>query len=233
MLVCDEVLRPIEVLLRTRFAHHYAQLVSPIGGFAKGEGFTQFSKPNVIRVESHALANLDRNQETFVAHYRDEIKEGRQYKPEAYSRMPIWVAVEAISFSSLSRLIAASSQSGVLHDLARSMKVSPRTLPSQVRSFVYLRNRNAHCAKLWNHSVIDRPGLLSNISRRAKQNHRQFTDHSIYKIFVSLDDVAGKTGLTRDWLTERVDPILDANPLLAAGITSPARYGEMPTDLLI
>lgn len=216
--VCDEVLHPIEVLLRTRFAYYYAQKVGSIGAFARGEGFTQSPGRDGERVEEHALSNLDRSKETFVSHYRDEIKTGNAYSTEAYARMPIWVAVEAFSYGSLSRLIEASSKSGVLQDVATSMNVSPTRLPSQVRSFVYMRNRNAHCAKLWNHSVLDRPGILSNIAQRAKRDHRQFSDHSIYKIFVALDQVATKTGLQQDWLANRVEPILATNALLAAGI---------------
>ena len=230
--VCDEVLHPIEVLLRTRFAYYYAQRVGAIGAFARGDGFTQSSDLNDERVEEHALLNLDRSKEAFVSHYRDEIKTGNAYSVKAYARMPIWVAVEAFSFGSLSRLIEASSKSGVLHDIAASMNVSPTTLPSQVRSFVYLRNRNAHCAKLWNHAVLDRPGLLPNIARRVKRDHRQFSDHSIYKIFVALDQVATKTGLQKDWLANRVESILTRNNLLAAGIATPARYGKMPHQLL-
>ncbi|RAV33715.1 Abi family protein [Corynebacterium heidelbergense] len=230
--VCDEVLHPIEVLLRTRFAYYYAQCVGAVGAFARGDGFTQSPSPDEERVEEHALSNLDRSKETFVSHYRDEIKAGKAYSVEAYARMPIWVAVEAFSFGSLSRLIEASGKSGVLEGMASSMNVSPSRLPSQVRSFVYLRNRNAHCAKLWNHAVIDRPGLLPNIARRAKRDHRPFLDHSIYKIFVALDQVATKTGLQPDWLAKRVEPILASNALLAAGIANPAHYGEMPPQLL-
>lgn len=230
--VCDEVLHPIEVLLRTRFAYYYAQHVGAKGTFARGEGFTQSLDPNDERVEEHALSNLDRSKEAFVAHYRDDLKTGNSYSIDAYRRMPIWVAVEAFSFGSLSKLIEASGESGVLHSMANSMNVSPAKLPSQVRAFVYLRNRIAHCAKLWNHSVLDRPGLLPNISRRTKRDHRQFSDHSIYKIFVALDQIATKTGIQKDWLATRVEPILTTNNLLAAGIANPARYGEMPEQLL-
>lgn len=229
---CDEVLHLVEVLLRTRFAYYYAQRVGGVGVFARGDGFTQSPNPHDERVEEHALSNLGRSKEAFVSHYRDEIRAGRAYSIEAYARMPIWVAVEAFSFGSLSRLIEASSKSGVLHDMAESMNVSPATLPSQVRSFVYLRNRNAHCAKLWNHAVLDRPGLLPNIARRAKRLHRQFSDHSIYKVFVALDQVAIRTGLQRGWLANHVEPILASNALLAAGIATPARYGKMPLQLL-
>lgn len=226
VLVCDEVLHPIEVQLRARFAHHYARLVGSQGGFATGQGLTQPPDPKADRIQEYPLADLDRSKESFVAHYRDDVKDGGRYSSRAYARMPIWVAVEAFSFGTLSRLVTASEKSGVLAAVAASMSVSPKTLPSQVRSFVYLRNRIAHCAKIWNHSVLDVPGLLPNVARRAKKNHRSFTDHSVYKILVALDYVAKSSGLVSDWLSTRVDPILEASPLLEGGITRPRKYGE-------
>lgn len=231
--VCDELLHPLEVLLRTRFAYAYGCRVGVTGTFAHGEGFTQSPHPDAERVEEHALANLDRSKEAFVAHYRDEIKQGQTYKPEAYDRMPIWVAVEAFSFGSLSRFIEASSSSGVLDDIADSMNTSRRLLPGQVKSFVYLRNRIAHCAQIWNHRVLDVPGLQPKTTRRIKQNYRKFSDHSIYKILVALDDVATRSGISTDWLSETIEPILHKHRLLAKGIAEPARYGELSPDTLI
>ncbi|MBV7432669.1 Abi family protein [Dermabacteraceae bacterium TAE3-ERU5] len=230
--VCDELLHPLEVLLRTRFAYAYGNRVGVTGTFARGEGFTQSPRFGVERVEEHALASLDRSKEAFVSHYRDEIKQGYAYKPEAYDRMPIWVAVEAFSFGSLSRLIEASGDSGVLDDIADSMNASRRLLPGQVRSFVYLRNRVAHCAQLWNHRVLDTPGLHPKTGGRVKKALRNFLDHSVYKILVALDDVATRSGLSEDWLRHTVEPILEKNPLLAQGIAEPVRYGDMPANLL-
>lgn len=230
--VLDEVLHPLEVLLRTRFAHAYSDNVGTPGKFAHGEGFTQSPNPNAERVEEHALRNLDRSKEAFVAHYRGEATQDTTYKPEAYDRMPIWVAVEAFSFGSISRLIEASGQSGVLDSIAESMSASRKYLPGQVRSFVYLRNRVSHCSRLWNHSVLDTPGLPSKIARRAKQRYRAFSEHSIYKILVALDYVATRSRIRTAWLESTVEPILRAHPLLAYGIASPSKYGEMPEEIL-
>lgn len=229
---CGQLLRPLEVLLRTRFACAYGRLVGVTGTFARGEGLTQSPNPNAERVEEHPLMDLDRSKESFISHYRDEIKEGHTYKPEAYDRMPIWVAVEAFSFGSLSRLIEASGQSGVLDDIAASMHTSRKLLPGQVRSFVYLRNRIAHCAQLWNHSVLDTPGLQPNTARRIQRRYRTFSNHSIYKILVALDDIAGRSQIHPGWLQTRVEPILHANPLLAHGIAHPSKHGEMPQSVL-
>ena len=223
---CNDILHPLEVLLRTRFAYSYGHLVAPFGGFARGDGFTQPPNPNGVRAEEHALNNLEHSKESFIAHYRDDIRIGNSYALEAYDRMPIWVAVEGMTFGALSRLIAASGESGVLDEIAKSLSTSRRTLPSQIRSFVYLRNRCAHCSKLWNHSVLDAPGLLPNIERRAKKTHGQFSPRSVYKIFVAMDELTSKVGIATGWLTHQIDPLLHSSPLLSAGIKTPARYGE-------
>lgn len=231
--VCDDLLHPLEVALRTRFAHAYGRSVGVSGAFATGQGFTRPRSPSSLPVEEYVLDNLQRSKEAFVAHYRDDIREGRRFLPEAYSRMPIWVAVEAFSFTTLSRLIAASDGSGVLDDVAESLGTSRRLLPGQVRSFVYLRNRIAHCAQLWNHSVLDVPGLQPKRVRQVKQRNRNFGDHSVYKICIALDDLATRSGIRSGWLEERVEPLLIANPLLEHGICKPSRYGEMPRALLL
>uniref|UniRef100_UPI00300D5C68 Abi family protein n=1 Tax=Stomatohabitans albus TaxID=3110766 RepID=UPI00300D5C68 len=108
VIACDDLLHPIEVLLRTRFAYHYAERVGSCGKFVLGEGFTHPPKSIARPIEHYLLTNLNRSQETFIAHYREDIKEEGRYTPEAYEHMPVWVAVEAFSFGNLSRVIQAS-----------------------------------------------------------------------------------------------------------------------------
>lgn len=230
---CKPLLTRIEVILKTRFAYYYGRNVGPVATFAYGKGFTQPASKDANRVEEHILNNLDRSREPFIAHYRDEIKQGSVYMPQAYDRLPIWVAVETLTFGSLSRLIEASSQSGVLNDLADSLGTSRKLLPGQVRSFVYLRNRISHCARLWNHSVLEVPGLQPSASRRFQRQYRSFGDHSVYKVFVALHDLAKRSGLHPDWLGQTIEPLLDRNPLLAYGITKPAAFGRVPHEVLL
>lgn len=232
-MACDQLLHRVEILLRTRFAHAYGRCVGVTGTFAHGDGFTQSPRQDVERVEEHLLSDLDRSKEKFVAHYRDDIQCGYSYKPEAYDRMPIWVAVEALSFGTLSRLIEASEESGVLHDLATSMDTSPKFLPGQVKSFVYLRNRIAHCSQLWNHMVINVAGMQRTTARRAQKRYRNFNNQSIYKTLVALDELAGRADIQKNWLTDAIEPILQQNELLAHGIAWPEKFGDMPPELLI
>lgn len=233
---CIPLLNSLEVLIRTRFAHCYAEIVGPTQSFARGLGLTQPpAHPDGTlseRVEERALSNLDRSKEPFVAHYRDAVNQKPPYAAKAYDRMPIWVAVEAFSFGTLSKMLEASRDSGVLDRVAASMSVSRKNLPSQVRSFVYLRNRIAHCAKLWNHAVLDKPSLQPAQVRRAKRT-RNFDDVSVYKVLLAMDAMAKKTGIAQNWLEESLEPILHSSQLLEAGIATPRKYGEMPVHLLL
>ena len=146
--VCKELLAKCEILLRTRFAHHYGESFAPSKSFAYGKGFTQPPSVDEDLIQERILSDLDRSKDLFIAHYRDDIKQGSHFVPQAYDRMPIWVAVEALSFGTLSRMIEASGESGVLDAMASSLGTTRRVLPSQVRSFVYLRNRTAHYGRL-------------------------------------------------------------------------------------
>ena len=230
---CQDLLATCEIVLRTRFAYYYGTHVGPVGTFARGVGFTRPPSEKIAHVDERILSDLNRSTDTFIAHYRDDIKERATYLPAAYDRMPIWVAVEVLSFGCLSRMITASGDSGVLDDMAESLNTSRAVLPSQVRSFVYLRNRCSHYGRLWNTAVTDEPAMQKNTKRRIQRTYRPFDQHSAYQILAALHDLATRAGLCENWLGTVIEPLLQENPLLAYGIATPKKYGDMPREVLI
>lgn len=233
---CMPLLLALEVMVRTRFAYHYAELVGSTRSLAEGKGLTFPSDQNVAsdpdETLAHAMRTLERRRELHIVHFRDPNITDESDPPDPYAHTPIWAAVETLTFGSLSKLIEASRESGVLDAMAHSMRVSRRDLPSQIKSFVYLRNRIAHCSKLWNHAVLDKPALQKAQTRRA-QRVTEFDDLSIYKIMLAMDAMAKKTHIASDWLEQSITPLLEQSPLLEAGITTPKKYGEMPTEILV
>lgn len=222
-------LRRIEILLRTKFAHYYARIASPCGALTRGECFTQPSNEKAWRVQDYVMRDLDRSKEAFIEHYRDDACRNTQgkYLPDAYAATPVWVAVESLSFGTLSRCIEASALNGALDQIASDIAVSRAFFASQVKSFVYLRNRIAHHARIWNHSVLDAPALAPNIKRRARQNHGMFEPRSVYTVLVALDEMLTSAKMEREWLSSTIDPIINSNQLLKRGLTDPKKYGEM------
>lgn len=231
--ICKSLLATCELVLRTRFAHYYGEHVAPTRSFAYGRGFTTLPTGQRETVEERILSDLDRSKDLFVDHYRQDVKQGNLYKPEAYDRMPIWVAVEALTFGTLSRMIEASGDSGVLDAIAESLNTTRRLLPSQVRSFVYLRNRTSHYGRLWNISVPDAPFIQPNTKRRIREDCRSFKERSIYEILVALHDLGKRAGICEDVLGIYIEPLLNKQPLLAYGICTPKKYGQVPRGVLL
>jgi putative uncharacterized protein (fragment) len=149
----------------------------------------------------------------------------------AYDALPVWVAVEALSFGTLSKCIQACEGSRVLEDMACALGVARAPLVSQVRSIVYLRNRLAHHARIWNHSVLDAPSVPMNVKRRAKKSYGAFEPRSVFAIFVAMDRLLTTSGLTSSWLSLEIFPLLTANPLAARGLMAPRKYGDMDLSL--
>jgi len=92
-----------------------------------------------------------------------------------------------------------------------------------VRSLVYLRNRCAHGARIWNHSVVDAPALLPTVATRTKRRHEGFQPVSVDMVLAVLVVLLRNSGLEQEWLSSEIDPILDADPELRRGIVGRER----------
>ncbi|WP_017177660.1 Abi family protein [Actinomyces timonensis] len=221
---CMRSLRQVEVMLRVRFSHAYAKNVAVQGGLSSGMGLTAPTSETHTPAQEYVRRDLDQSKEAFIGRSRMEAGKGA-FTDNRYADLYAWAAVEVLSVGTLSRCIAASRDSGVLGELAQALGIEQATFASKVKSLVYLRNRIAHHAKIWNHSVIDAPGL-GRARGRIKKRHGGFDDRSIYGVLAVLDQLLLKSGLHEGWLDEVVDPLLAENPLLDRGIRHPRRYGE-------
>lgn len=71
---------------------------------------------------------------------------------------------------------------------------------AEVLSFAYLRNRCAHHARLWNHSVIDAGATPNNVRKKTKRRFGNFDGRSVMDVLASLADVLERCGLEDDFL---------------------------------
>ena len=228
-------IRRFEILLRTRFSYFYGERVGSGWNLVRGEGLASPSGIDRSDVGAHVLRDLNRSKEAFVGRYRDdrEVDGHGVFTVDAYRDLPVWVAAEVLSFGVLSRCVEASVDSGVLNDIAGSINVSKSILPGQIKSLVYLRNRIAHHARIWNHSVIDAPALSGSGKRRRRIKKRidckygKFDPRSVYCVLVALDGLLERASIDGDWLQSEIAPRLAENRFLDRGIRSPRKYGEM------
>ena len=223
-------IRRVEILIRTRFSHSYGKCVGSGWNLVQGEGLASPGSSSGPDVSDHVLRDLNRSKEAFVGRYRDngEVDNG-VFTIAAYHDLPVWVAVEVLSFGTLSRCVEASAGSGVLDDIAGSLNISKAILPGQIRSFVYLRNRIAHNARIWNHSVLDAPALPggNKARKRIERNYGKFDSRSVYCVLVALDCLFKRASIDDDWLHAEIIPRLESDRFLKRGICSPRKYGNM------
>lgn len=216
-----ELARPLacaELLLRTRTAYVIGQTYGPCGRYLEADFYTDVgdAEPTV----EASLRDLERSKERHVLRYRtDGINSPR------FTQLPIWSAVEAWSFGTLSKCIERGGKGELAGAVANSIGVAKGGFPYRVRALVYLRNRWAHHSRLWHHSVIDAGPTPNNVRVKAKRKAGQFGPRSVLDVIASLDDM-----LVRSKTADPVLPVLvgqhDRGSAFWKGLTDP----QIPVD---
>lgn len=183
-----EQLANVELLLRTHTAHVIADNHGPCGRFLTEQFYTDAtdSEPTVYS----CLKDIRRSRERHILRYAVGERD-----PDL-SKLPVWSAVEAWSFGTLSRCIERGAQGDLSSAVAESMGAAQAGFAYRVRAMVYVRNRCAHHGRIWNHSIIDAGPTPNNVRNKAKRLAGQFEHRSVLDVIASLDDlvVRGKSG---------------------------------------
>lgn len=173
----------VELLLRTHVARVIAELHGPYGSFLEQGFYTDVG--NVEPTVVSCLRDIERSKDRHILRYR-----GAEGDRADYSELPVWSAVEAWSFGTLSKAIERGAGGKLADAVATSVRVAKAGFAYRVRSLVYLRNRCAHHSRLWHHSVLDAGPTPNNVRSKAKRLAGQFEPRSVLDVIASLDDVA-------------------------------------------
>lgn len=142
-----ESLEVIELDLRAATAHSFGQAHGAFGHINPGKYFFTFDHAEWLR-KLHD--ETDRSDELFVKHYKKTYNE--------FPDLPIWVAMEIMSFGALSKMY-----SGLMKDdqkpIAACYGLQPLTLGSWLHHLAYIRNLCAHHCRLWDRVWAIRPEL--------------------------------------------------------------------------
>jgi abortive infection bacteriophage resistance protein len=154
--VADEALRialvrplaQVELMLRSHVARVIADEHGAYGRYLE-ESFYTGVGDRELTVES-CLRDIDRSKDRHILHYRDAGVDRADY-----SKLPVWSAVEAWSFGTLSKAIERGAGGDLADAVATSAGIAKAGFAYRVRALVYLRNRCAHHSRLWHHSALD------------------------------------------------------------------------------
>ncbi|MCS5497270.1 Abi family protein [Cnuibacter physcomitrellae] len=185
-----------ETLLRSHTAYVIAHAYGPYGRYLHRDFYTDM--PNAEPTADALLRDVRRSKERHILRFTA----GSGLQP--FAQLPVWSAVEAWSFGSLSKCIERGDGGTLANHVADSLGVARAGFAYRVRALVYLRNRCAHHSRLWHHSVVDAGPTPNNVRGRAKKLAGQFQPRSVLDVVASLDDIVVRGARAEPVLPELV-----------------------------
>ncbi|MBS6385651.1 MAG: Abi family protein [Atopobium sp.] len=132
---------------------------------------------------------------------------------EKYHDVPIWVAVEVLSFGRISNMISYSDNIEVTKRVAKSLGVQWKPFSSVVHSLHVLRNLCAHHRQLWNRPMR----IQCPVQKKLRPKDISFDPKSVYAHILMANyyrkAIDGDTSVAR-----RIQELLDKNNVFAKGI---------------
>ena len=213
-----ESLTQVELMLRSHVARAIADGHGAYGQYLEEEFYTDLRhhEPTV----ELCLRDIDRSRDPHILHFR-----GASPDRANYSNLPVWSAVEAWSFGTLSKVIERGAKSNLADAVAESTGIAKAGFAYRVRALVYLRNRCAHHCRLWHHSILDAGPTPNNVRQKAKRSVGQFEHRSVLDVIASLDDMTDRTKIGYPVLPQLVTDHRD-NPTFWAGLAQPQSQGK-------
>lgn len=180
-LLLTEPLAQAELVLRSHTARVIADEFGAEGRYLQADFYADYGGE---RTFPSLLRDIERSKEPEVLCYTS-----RGMNQQELRKLPVWAAVEALSFGTVSKCIERGGYGTLADSVATSLGVAKARFSSRVKALVYLRNRCAHHNRLWNHSVVDAGATPNNVRYKARRLADGFEPRSVLDAVASLDDV--------------------------------------------
>lgn len=209
-----EQLSVIEIAIRAKLAHEFG---ARYGSNAYYLDCNTYKKEKQY-VAKHViipgiLTDLDHDKSRIVQHYS---KEGSSTLYEKYHDVPIWVAVEVLSFGRISNMISYSEDIETTKKVAKSLNVQWEPFSSVVHSLHVLRNLCAHHRQLWNRPMR----IQCPVQKKLRPKEISFDAKSVYAHILMANHyrkvIDGDTSVGA-----KIQELLDKNDVFAKGIYDP------------
>ena len=142
-----ESLEVIEVDVRAAISYNFG---GRHGAFGHTDGKNFHFKFKHAEWMVQLREETERSKERFVEHFRNTYAE--------YPDLPIWIAMEILSFGALSRMYHGMLQPDQ-RAVAYRYRLQPATLVAVLHHLVYVRNLCAHHSRLWDRVWAIKPSL--------------------------------------------------------------------------
>jgi abortive infection bacteriophage resistance protein len=203
-------LADVELTLRARFAHAAASVHGERAFYLEPGRYLAITRD--VDAHINGIERELRRPSLMVARYR---------RGDDLSQVPIWVAIELVSFGTLARMVQYLDDPLPAKKTADSLSLPWTGFQPTVHALAVLRNACAHHAQLWHRrfSIVAAP------AKKDLRSERPYAGDggSVYATIVALKRYVRAIDRTRgDALGTNLDELFDGDPEYADGITHPS-----------
>jgi abortive infection bacteriophage resistance protein len=154
LLVLDGIER-VEIAMKTRLTHDFCRKYGAFG-YLEPQNLPRLAPVHHADFLRRVEEETSRSREDFVGHFLSKYGDSHEY-------LPLWMAVEVMSYGSVLTLFHGMAESELKH-VARGFGLKLPLLDSWITTLNYIRNICAHHGRLWNRELGVKPKIpYSNI----------------------------------------------------------------------
>lgn len=207
-----DLMETIETSLKTVVANYIGLQYGPLAHLNKNNFRNDYYYDGFIKTLNHMQENILRRMKR--SHNKQNDKIFIKHNIDKYGNLPIWVAVEIISFSTISKLYSNL----LSHDQKQISKlyynkVGPQNLENWFFISTNIRNRCAHHSRLYNSYLSSNLKLFKEMKQDGINNKSLFAYFVIVKKILRNDDQWKRFISELEYLISEFEYDIDLNRL--------------------
>ena len=211
----------VEIAIRSMVAHEYGRIYGERAFYLDIDFYntsTNFYDDRAVSIIGGILSDLERDKSNMVSRYANSDIDGSGFENRLlrYANVPIWVAVEVMSFGRISNLITYVKDVSPVKEVAMYYGLQWAPFASVVHSLSVLRNLCAHHRQLWNR----RMGIPCPVQKKLKPRNVKFDPASAYCQVIMLNHYRSQIDGS-SFIAQEIASLLEAFPAYSKGFRIP------------
>ncbi len=205
-------LEVVETTIRAEYAHELGNCYGETAFYLDKNTYTDVNGRS-SRIIEGIIQDLRRSNSRMIGHYADTHADDSLKR---YRNVPIWVAVEVMSFGRISNMLTYMKDINPAKKVADNIGVQWKPFAETIHSFSVLRNTCAHWMQLWNRTL----DIQCPVQKKLRPRNIKFTNNSVYAAIIMLNHYRSKIDGDES-IGESIEKTLNDNPEYGRGIRIP------------
>lgn len=210
-------LSKIELAIRSIFAYELGKQFGD-SAFYLDEGFYRADEERSGQIISKLLQDLEKSNSLMVKRYSDDSVKGEGLSDLAkkFRDVPIWVAIEVVSFGHLATILNYIKDFRPSKETAATLSVQWEPFVNTVHSFSVLRNACAHHHQLWNRRL----SIQCPLPKKFRPRNIEYDGKGLYPAFLMIKQYIKTIEDASDDIHD-IEELIFSDEIYAKGILLP------------